>query len=85
MQDLRVLTLTHYGPTEAENRIVTLSLINIAMIAAEVENVSLQNRQVRRLQVLLLDGEAVDLALSDLDLHQLQQAVGVYVLPSDIY
>lgn len=74
--NLRVLTLTSIGKTEKENARVTLSGMNIKMTAA-IDG-EMQGRPVKMTTILFLDGDGVEIALSEFDLMQLEGVVGAY-------
>ena len=75
--NMRVLTLTNLGETEAENARVTLSAVCIKMTAAMDGMV--QGRPVKIVTILFLDdSEPISLSLSDLDCLQLESVVGAY-------
>jgi hypothetical protein len=74
--NLRVLTLTAFGETAAEDYEVTLSAMAIKMVAAQDGVV--QDRPVKTTTILFMDSEPVTLHLSPVDLLQLQSVVGAY-------
>lgn len=73
-QTLRVQT---YGDTEQENIQVTLSPGNIKMVLA-FGNEMRQGKYVRKVSVVFLDNEAVELYLMDHDLMRIEDVVGGY-------
>jgi hypothetical protein len=75
--NMRVLTLNSFGETPEEDFRVTLSAMNIKMVAAQ--DGMIQNRPVKVTTVLFIgDSECVTLNLSDFDLNQLENCVGAY-------
>lgn len=74
--NLRVLTVTSLGETEAENARVTLSAMNIKMTAAM--DGQIQGRPAKITTILFLDSEAIEIAISEFDLLQLESVVGAY-------
>lgn len=76
MHDIRVLTVQHFGETEEENTRITLSPLNIKMTAA---NPTIrQNREMFKVSVLFLEGDSVELFVTEMDLLQIERAVGMY-------
>lgn len=78
--DIRVLTFTHFGETEAENARMTLSPMNVKLLAAFDD--TRQGRPVKRVSVLFLEGDSVEVFVSEMDLLQIEQAVGMYGIAS---
>jgi hypothetical protein len=75
--NLRVLTVTNLGETEALNARITLSAMSIKMTAA-MDGV-IQDRPVKLTTILFLDdSDPVSLALSEFDLLQIESVVGSY-------
>ena len=75
--NMRVLTVTSLGETEAENARITLSALNIKMTAAIDGEV--QGRPAKLTSIFFLgDDEVVELALSEFDLLQIESVVGAY-------
>lgn len=72
------LTIHHYEADVKDDRRMTLSPTNIVMVAAEVEDVSLNGRSLRNITVLFMDGNSVDLTINHSDLECLEAAVGAY-------
>lgn len=78
--NIQKLTLHHYGATEAEDRRVTLSPMNVMMIAAEIEDFQLNGRSLRRVSVCMADGESTELVLNHADLDLIENAIGSFCL-----
>jgi len=78
--ELQKLTLHHYSADPSEERRITLSPNNIAVVAAHVEDVVVNGRSLRSVSVLFLDQGAVDLLLNHSDLELLESAVGSFSL-----
>jgi hypothetical protein len=77
LPNMRVLTLHSYGETSEEDFRVTLSVMNIKMVAAQDGMV--QNRPVKVTTILFMDDpEHVTLNLSEFDLLQIEGIVGAY-------
>lgn len=76
MEGLRVLTVVSYGETENENDRVTLNSLEIQMTAARDD--IRQGRPVKRTSVMFKDGAYVELFLNDMDLLEVEQAIGTY-------
>jgi hypothetical protein len=74
------LTLHHYSVDPKEERRVTLSPMNIQLVAAEVEDVVINGRSVRNVTILFSEGGNVDLTINHADLMQLERAVGSFFL-----
>lgn len=77
--NLHVLTVTNIGETEADNARVTLSAMNIKMCVA-VEGEA-QGRPVKVTTIFFMgegSNNGIELTLSELDLMQIESAVGTY-------
>jgi hypothetical protein len=77
---LETLTVHHLGDTQDEDRRITISPANVNIIAAEVEDVLVQGRSVRRVAVLMADGGSVDVTINHADLEMLERAIGSFCL-----
>lgn len=76
MDGLRVLTVQNFGDTEAENGRVTLAPMAIKMVASFDD--TKQGRSLKRLHVLFLEGDNVELYVSEMDALTIEQAIGTY-------
>lgn len=74
--NMRVLTLQHFGETEADNLQVTLSALLIKAVMAK--DIEVQGRPVKQSIVLFMDSDPIELNLSPIDLMQLESVVGAY-------
>jgi hypothetical protein len=75
--NMRVLTVDHYGETEAGNLRVTLSAMVIKMVMTQ--DFIVQGRPVKKTTILFLDdSEPVELNLSSLDAMNIENIVGAY-------
>ena len=77
---LQVLTVLHYGETESENKRITLSPMNVCLVAADAEDCTVQSRSLRKVSVLFVEGGSVDLCVNHSDMTNIEQAVGTYAL-----
>ena len=78
---VQVLRVMHYGETEDQNRMITISPVNVLMLAAPLVPEQIQGREVKRISVLMADGSEAEVCVNDVDLDQLEQAIGSYGLP----
>ena len=79
--ELQRLTVINYAETADEkDKRITLSPSQITLIAADVNDVKLNGRELRHVTVLFLDGASVDLLINNSDLNDLEGAVGSYFL-----
>lgn len=78
--EVKVLTVTAYAEKEEDNKRVTIQPMNVAMLAADIEDSTIQNRSLRKVAVLLLDGETIELFVNHQDLETMEQAVGSYLV-----
>lgn len=78
--EFQKLTVHHYGDTTQEDRRITLSPMNIAFIAAEVEDSMVNGRSLRRTSVLFTDGGSADITINHSDLQLLEGAIGSFYL-----
>jgi len=76
LPNLRVLTLSHYGETPADDLQVTLSALCIKAVVAK--DTEVQGRPVKQVTVLFMDSEPLELNLNEIDTLQLQSVVGSY-------
>jgi len=77
LPNMRVLTVLDLGETPEQNASVTLSALNIKMVAAMDGEV--QGRPAKLVSVFFLgEDQPVGLTLTDFDLLQIQQVVGSY-------
>lgn len=75
---LQKLTVHHYAEIAEEERRITLSPMNITVIAANVEDTLVNGRSVRPVTVLFTDGGSIDLVVNHADLELLESAVGTF-------
>jgi len=78
--DMQQLTVYHYGDTTAEDKRITLSPGNIALIAANTEDATVNGRSLVNTSVLFMEGGSIDLLINHQDLQKLEAAVGSYCL-----
>lgn len=74
--DMRVLTVTNFGETDDLDERVTLCPMEMQMTSARGE--IRQDRPVMRTAVMFKDGNVVEIFLSEFDLLQVEQAIGMY-------
>ena len=80
MIEFQRLTVLHYGETTQEDRRITLSPMNIVLVAAEVDDVVVNGRSVRKVTVLFLDQSSVDVVVNHADLELMEAAIGSFCL-----
>jgi hypothetical protein len=78
--EFQKLTIHHYDEDPKEERRITLSPANIAVVAACIEDISVKGRSLRKVTVLFLDGASVDLTINHSDLELLEAATGSFCL-----
>lgn len=76
--EMQRLTVQCYAELPEEERRVTLSPTLITVIIAHNEDITLNNRPLRPVQVVFMDGNSVDLILDHADLNKLEEAIGSY-------
>ena len=76
--EMHTLRVYHYGATPEEDRRITLSPANVAMLASETEDVQVQGRTVRNISVLFVDGGSVGVTVAHDDLELLEATIGAY-------
>lgn len=76
--NMQKLTVFHYGETTEEDRRITLSLMNITVVAAATEDTTVNGRSLRSVAVLFTDGSSVDLLINHEDMMTIETAVGSY-------
>jgi hypothetical protein len=78
--DFKKLTVHHYSEDPTEERRITISPMNITVIAAAIDDIKIGPRTVRAISVLFVDGGSIELNVSHMDLEVLEEAVGSYCL-----
>jgi hypothetical protein len=79
---LQVLRVFHYDDKDPnENKRITLSPMNIAAVTADVEDVVIQGRSLRKTSVIMMDAGTLPLNINHQDLELLERAVGSFVDP----
>jgi len=73
---IQKLTVHGYSENSADERRVTLSPSQIVSVIAEVEDVTINNRSLRNVCVVFLDGGSMDIILNHGDLELLESAIG---------
>lgn len=77
---VNILRVMHYGETEAENKRITLSPMNLLALAADIEDVTVQGRSLRNVVALAVEGSNLPLCVDHADLELLESAVGSYII-----
>lgn len=77
---LQKLTLHHYGETTTDDRRITLSPMNITVVAAAIEDSMVNGRSLRQVTVLFGDGGSIDLNINHADLELIEGAIGSFCL-----
>ncbi len=78
--EFQKLVVYHYGETSEDDRRVTISPMQVNLIAFETEDTIVNGRSLRRASVLFSDGSSCDLAVNHQDMSTLEEAVGAYCL-----
>lgn len=76
--EMKKLTVHCYAENLEDERRVTLSPMNINVVAAEIDDVKVNNRSLRHVTILLSDGGSIDLLLNHADLDLLESVVGAF-------
>ncbi len=76
--EMEKLTVYHYAMDGTGDRRITLSPGNITLLAAAVEDITFNNRSLRPVTVMFLDGSNVDILVNHSDLDMLESVVGAY-------
>lgn len=76
MMDLRTLTVIDYDDFEA--RRVTLAPHSIKYVVSRLKDIKLQDQILKKVSVYFDDGDNITLHISELDLHSVEQAIGLY-------
>lgn len=74
----KILKVTHYGDSPEENKEVTISPVVVKMVFADVAPSFKQNRSVKNISLLLMEGDTVELCISESELYTLEEVVGLY-------
>ena len=77
---MQVLRVHHYGETAEEDRRITIAPAQVSVIAAEVDDVQLQGRSVRKTTILMSDGASIDVNVNHADLDLLETTVGAFYI-----
>lgn len=80
-----VLTVSNYGIEEGGKFIkarVTLAphMIQVVIAGEETQTV-VEGRELKRVNILLVDGNNIELLISEVDLISIERAIGTYILP----
>ena len=78
--EFQKLTVHHYSVNPEEERRITLSPMNISLVAAATEDTMLNGRSLRNVTVLFGDGGSVDMTINHSDLELLETAIGSFCL-----
>ena len=78
--EFQKLTVHHYADLEEEDRRITISPMNVALVAAETEDMTVRGRSLRHVTVLFTDGGSTDLSINHSDLELLEGAIGSFCL-----
>ena len=78
--EFQKLTVQNYSDDPQQRRRITLSPPNITVIAAALEDVTVEGRSARNVTVLFIDGGSIDLCVNHSDLSMLEEAIGSYCL-----
>jgi len=78
--ELEVLRVLSYGETPEQDLRITISPMNVLAIVAENEDSTIQGRAVRRVDVLLGEGEQLSVVVNHQDLELLERAIGSFCL-----
>jgi len=78
--EFQKLTVYCYNEDPKEDRRITLSPINITIIAAHVEDEVINGRSLRRVAILFVDGGSVEMLVNHSDLELLEGAIGSFCL-----
>jgi hypothetical protein len=76
--EMQKLTIRHYSEDPKEERRITLAPHNITVVAAEIEDVTINGASRRVVSVLFMDGGSLDLVVDHQDLQLLETAIGSF-------
>lgn len=77
---LQVLRVHHYGETPADDKRITISPHNVLLIAAATEDITVQDRSVRNVNILFADNGSAEVNINHSDLEMLESAIGSFCL-----
>lgn len=75
---LRTLKVTNYAENEADNKEVTIAPAVIKAVIADAVAHVRQSKSVKNVAILLMEGDSIELTISEYDLHTLEEVVGGY-------
>jgi hypothetical protein len=78
--EFQKLTVHHYADNTVDDKRITISPSNVAMIAADVDDSTVNGRSVRHVTVLFLDGGSATISINHQDLETLEGAIGSFCL-----
>jgi hypothetical protein len=78
--EFQKLTIHHYSENPAEERRITFSPMQIMAVVASTEDVMVNNRSLREVTVLFVEGNSIDVLVNYADLDKLESAIGSYCL-----
>jgi hypothetical protein len=76
----KTLKVKHYGETFDESKWVTICPMNVKLVEADVSVTIRQNTTVTKVTVVFLEGDSIELYLTDYDQNVLESVVGFYDL-----
>lgn len=80
-----VLTVSNYGlqddGTFLKARVTVAPHMIQVIIAGEETQATIEGRELKKVNVLLLDGNNIELLISEVDLISMERAIGTYILP----
>jgi hypothetical protein len=76
----KTLKVRHFGNIPEDSKWVTINSMNIKLVEADVTPTMRENTLVKKAVVVFLEGDSVELYLSEYDLNVLEYVVGFYDL-----
>jgi hypothetical protein len=74
------LTVHHYDISKENEKRVTLSPNNINLLATNIEDTIINGLSLRKVTVLFLQGDPIDLLVNHADLEKMERAIGSFYL-----
>lgn len=84
-EDARTLTVINHGEDDLDAEVqtrITMAPHHIQTVIASVDYVKKFGRDLKKVNVIYMDGGMIELFVSDLDLTSIERAVGTYFLPN---
>lgn len=78
--EVQRLTMHSYSEDIAQERRITISPMQVSIVAAAIEDITIRGLSLRNVDIMFADGQSIALILNHADLSTLESAIGSYCL-----